>query len=55
MLFRAEEEEEEEEEGLYRLHGPSGYDDSATLAQHLGEVDRWIQKQELDRALRQRS
>lgn len=37
----------------HRLHGSSCDDDRPALLQHLGEVDRRIQQQELDAALRQ--
>lgn len=34
-----------------RLHGSSCDDNCSALLQHLGEVDRWVQQQELDTAL----
>ena len=36
-----------------RLHSSSCDDDCSALLQHLSKVDRWIQQQELDAALRQ--
>lgn len=39
----------------YGLHGSPCNDDCSALLQDLGEVDRWVQQQELDAALRQRS
>lgn len=39
----------------YGLHGSSCNDDCSALLQDLGKVDRWVQQQELNAALRQRS
>lgn len=39
----------------YRLHGSSCDDDCSALLQDLGKVDRRVQQQELNAALRQRS
>lgn len=39
----------------YGLHGSPCNDDCSALLQDLGKVDRWVQQQELDAALRQRS
>lgn len=54
-LEEKDKEEKEEEKGLHRLHGSSSDDHGATLPEYLGEVDRWVQKQELHCALCQRS
>lgn len=37
----------------HRLHGSTCDNHRSALLQHLGKVDRWIQQQELDTALRQ--